>query len=87
MKQKFEESYRQSMDFEAQRLNIVFPTAWSWASLCFGLFVRVTAVMALVVANDEADYSIKPEAVTPAVDTSSWPLLLRSYDKRTVFLL
>ena len=39
--------------------------------------------MALVLANDEADYSIKPEAVTPALDTSSWPLLLKSYDKRT----
>ncbi len=38
--------------------------------------------MALVLANDEADYSIKPETVTPALDTSSWPLLLKSYDKR-----
>lgn len=41
--------------------------------------------MALVLANDEADYSIKPEAVTPALDTSSWPLLLKSYDKRTSY--
>lgn len=39
--------------------------------------------MALVLANDEADYSIKPETVTPALDTSSWPLLLKSYEKRT----
>lgn len=28
------------------------------------------------------DYSIKPEAVVPAVDTSTWPLLLKNYDKR-----
>lgn len=38
--------------------------------------------MALVVANDEADYAIKPEALTPSVDTSQWPLLLKNYDKR-----
>ena len=37
--------------------------------------------MAMVLANDEADYSIKPEAATPSLDTSSWPLLLKSYDK------
>lgn len=37
--------------------------------------------MALVVANDEADYAIKPQAVTPTVDTSQWPLLLKNYDK------
>ncbi|KAI9721455.1 MAG: centromere/microtubule-binding protein cbf5 [Candelaria pacifica] len=38
--------------------------------------------MAVVVANKEVDYSIKPEAITPAVDTSTWPLLLKNYDKR-----
>ncbi|KAI0490411.1 pseudouridine synthase [Xylaria cf. heliscus] len=32
----------------------------------------------------EADYSIKPTAVTPAVDTSEWPLLLKNYDKLLV---
>lgn len=32
----------------------------------------------------EADYSIKPTAVTPAVDTSNWPLLLKNYDKLLV---
>ena len=37
--------------------------------------------MAMVLANDENDYSIKPEATTPALDTSSWPLLLKGYDK------
>ncbi|MCJ1256698.1 centromere/microtubule-binding protein cbf5 [Lignoscripta atroalba] len=40
--------------------------------------------MAMVLANDEADYSIKPEAATPALDTSSWPLLLKGYDKLLV---
>jgi hypothetical protein len=31
----------------------------------------------------EDEYSIKPQAVTPALDTSNWPLLLKNYDKRT----
>jgi H/ACA ribonucleoprotein complex subunit 4 len=38
----------------------------------------------------EADYSIKPTAVTPSVDTSTWPLLLKNYEKllvRSPFLL
>jgi len=38
--------------------------------------------MAMVLVNDEADYAIKPESSTPALDTSSWPLLLKGYDKR-----
>jgi H/ACA ribonucleoprotein complex subunit 4 len=38
--------------------------------------------MALVAAKKEEDYSIKPEASTPAVDTSDWPLLLKNYNKR-----
>lgn len=41
--------------------------------------------MALILANDEADYAIKPEATTPALDTSTWPLLLKNYDKRKFF--
>lgn len=32
--------------------------------------------------HQEEDYSIKPEAVKPALDTSNWPLLLKNYDKR-----
>jgi H/ACA ribonucleoprotein complex subunit 4 len=38
--------------------------------------------MAMVVAQKETDtdYTIKPEAITPAVDTSSWPLLLKNYN-------
>ncbi len=35
----------------------------------------------MVLGNDEADYSIKPEAAVPALDTSEWPLLLKGYDK------
>ena len=33
-------------------------------------------------ADQEVDYTIKPEAVAPRVDTSQWPLLLKNYDKR-----
>ncbi|KAI9818531.1 MAG: centromere/microtubule-binding protein cbf5 [Pycnora praestabilis] len=40
--------------------------------------------MAMVTANNEVDYSIKPEAVAPAVDTSTWPLLLKNYDRLLV---
>lgn len=43
---------------------------------------RAVVKMAMVLANDETDYSIKPENATPALDTSTWPLLLKSYDKR-----
>ncbi|KAM3504213.1 hypothetical protein MY10362_003705 [Beauveria mimosiformis] len=32
----------------------------------------------------EEDYSIKPQASTPALDTSNWPLLLKNYDKLLV---
>lgn len=31
-------------------------------------------------ADDE--YTIKPQASTPQLDTSNWPLLLKNYDKR-----
>jgi H/ACA ribonucleoprotein complex subunit 4 len=39
--------------------------------------------MALVQKQDD-DFAIKPQAVTPALDTSNWPLLLKNYDKRTM---
>ncbi|KAI0024468.1 putative rRNA pseudouridine synthase [Xylariomycetidae sp. FL0641] len=32
----------------------------------------------------EEQFSIKPSAVTPSVDTSTWPLLLKNYDKLLV---
>ncbi|KAH8683113.1 centromere/microtubule binding protein CBF5 [Tricladium varicosporioides] len=40
--------------------------------------------MAMVVAQKEIDYTIKPEATTPTVDTSSWPLLLKNYNNLLV---
>jgi len=38
--------------------------------------------MALVKQQDGEELIIKPEAVTPAVDTSGWPLLLKNWDQR-----
>ena len=35
----------------------------------------------MVSASDEGDFSIKPEAVAPKIDTSKWPLLLKNYDQ------
>jgi hypothetical protein len=32
--------------------------------------------------KDIADFSIKPESVTPTIPTSEWPLLLKNYDQR-----
>ncbi|PFH57790.1 hypothetical protein XA68_14554 [Ophiocordyceps unilateralis] len=37
-----------------------------------------------VVKKKDDEYTIKPQAVTPALDTSSWPLLLKNYDKLLV---
>lgn len=33
-------------------------------------------------AAENGDFAIKPEAVTPNIPTSEWPLLLKNYDKR-----
>jgi H/ACA ribonucleoprotein complex subunit 4 len=38
--------------------------------------------MALVKQDDGEEKIIKPEAVTPKVDTSDWPLLLKNWDQR-----
>ncbi|KAK4957293.1 centromere/microtubule-binding protein cbf5 [Elasticomyces elasticus] len=39
--------------------------------------------MAMVKADDAADEMIiKPEAITPKIDTSDWPLLLKNWDQR-----
>jgi hypothetical protein len=43
--------------------------------------------MALVKQDDGEDMIIKPEAVTPAIDTSAWPLLLRNWDQCECFSL
>ncbi|GJN85947.1 centromere/microtubule-binding protein cbf5 [Purpureocillium lilacinum] len=40
--------------------------------------------MEVVKKTTEEEYTIKPQAVTPALDTSSWPLLLKNYDKLLV---
>ncbi|RYP61362.1 hypothetical protein DL770_009810 [Monosporascus sp. CRB-9-2] len=40
--------------------------------------------MATQDATPVDDYSIKPTAVTPALDTSNWPLLLKNWDKLLV---
>ncbi|VUC21150.1 unnamed protein product [Clonostachys rosea] len=37
-----------------------------------------------VVSKQEDEHIIKPQAVTPAIDTSSWPLLLKNYEKLLV---
>lgn len=39
------------------------------------------------VNNQEMDYAIKPEAVTPTVSTEDWPLLLKNYEKCASFEL
>lgn len=41
--------------------------------------------MAMIATKEEElDYSIKPEATTPVIDTSSWPLLLKNYNRLLV---
>lgn len=44
--------------------------------------VAVTKKTKVQKNEDGQDYAIKPQAVTPSIDTSSWPLLLKNYDKR-----
>ncbi len=36
----------------------------------------------LQLKEEDEDFSIKPQAVTPTLDTSHWPLLLKNFDKR-----
>jgi H/ACA ribonucleoprotein complex subunit 4 len=38
----------------------------------------------MAVSQKDVDYSIKPEATTPTIDTSSWPLLLKNYNNCTM---
>lgn len=38
--------------------------------------------MAVALVKEDIDYAIKPEAATPSISTSDWPLLLKDYDKR-----
>ncbi|EEP79180.1 centromere/microtubule-binding protein cbf5 [Uncinocarpus reesii 1704] len=38
----------------------------------------------MATSKSDVDFSIKPEAVTPPIPTSEWPLLLKNYDKLLV---
>lgn len=38
--------------------------------------------MEIVKHGEEEEFAIKPQASVPHLDTSSWPLLLKNYDKR-----
>ncbi|KAI9855281.1 MAG: centromere/microtubule-binding protein cbf5 [Vezdaea acicularis] len=40
--------------------------------------------MAIKPTDSEPDYTIKPQASVPEIDTSEWPLLLKDYDKLLV---
>ena len=42
------------------------------------------ADMAMVIAKDEEEHIIKPEATTPVLDTGDWPLLLKNYNRLLV---
>ncbi|KAJ5414499.1 rRNA pseudouridine synthase [Penicillium cosmopolitanum] len=56
---------------------------WFLPEQFFGLQRQPTTTMAAV-NNQEMDYAIKPEAVTPTVSTEDWPLLLKNYEKLLV---
>lgn len=43
--------------------------------------------MAGTVNKEDVDFAIKPEAVTPNIPTSEWPLLLKNYDKCKFLIL
>merc|ERR1719287_117358 len=34
--------------------------------------------------TDKTEYAIKPEKGTPSIDTSTWPLLLKNFDKLNI---
>jgi H/ACA ribonucleoprotein complex subunit 4 len=36
--------------------------------------------------QQKGDFAIVPQSVTPALDASNWPLLLRNYDRLNVRL-
>lgn len=33
------------------------------------------------IVKKEEDYAIKPESIEPVIDTSTWPLLLKNYER------
>lgn len=58
-----------------------YPTS-SRGPVTSSVWISPFCKMTMDVAKKEDEYTIKPQAVTPALDTSSWPLLLKNYDKR-----
>lgn len=52
--------------------------------LCLCRNPLVAMAMAVTKDKDEEEYAIKPEAATPAIDTSDWPLLLKNYNRLLV---
>ncbi|KAK6506926.1 centromere/microtubule-binding protein cbf5 [Arthrobotrys musiformis] len=44
----------------------------------------MTDKMEVVGKKEEDEYAIKPENISPTTDTSTWPLLLKNYDKLRV---
>eukprot|EP01018_Ginkgo_biloba_P016908 Gb_32372 [translate_table: standard] len=46
--------------------------------------VEETAMVTLGEEQASTDYLIKPQSLTPPLDTSDWPLLLKNYDKLNV---
>lgn len=77
------QGFRTGLKLSRVRKIISTATLKSWEDSSFNLFQQdYTHKMALVKA-DEADYTIKPENITPKIDTSAWPLLLKNWDQRT----
>ncbi|KAL8694090.1 MAG: hypothetical protein Q9218_001205 [Villophora microphyllina] len=63
------------------------PVATATSQFCLiGKSENIQARMAMVVAKDDGEekYTIKPQASTPEVDTSDWPLLLKNYNRLLV---
>lgn len=63
-------------DFQLAAHSLFAPSAEPVALSC-RLFKMVASA-----SKEDVDFSIKPEAVTPSIPTSEWPLLLKNYDKR-----
>jgi hypothetical protein len=63
---------------------IVSPTSPPsvFATRTFGILIIPEMSKVVVMEKEEEQQVIKPTAVTPAVDTSAWPLLLKNYERR-----
>jgi len=46
---------------------------------------RDSAAMALVPVQQETEYLIKPENVTPTINYGDWPLLLKNWNQREYY--